>query len=164
MTAPTTTRRLTGLALIASSLLLAGPTPPAASQDGSARIVQGLLDEQLRRDPGGTVVGNRVVYPDGSYFAAFDDGTYSISQCDSGYFCGWAQASFTGSFFAVTGSGVKTLSWSTHSYRNNRSAVARLQNNGGTASTCFEPGESRATISSSFYNPPQVTLGTSSSC
>jgi hypothetical protein len=152
------------LALIVSTLLLAGIAPSAASADSSTVGVDGLLAAQLQRDPGGTVVGNRVVYADGSYFAAFDNGTYSISQCDSGYFCGWAQSSFSGSFFAVTGSGAKVLSWSTRSYWNHRSTVARLQNNGGTASTCFEPGESRATISSSYYNPPQVTLGTSSSC
>lgn len=147
-----------------STLLLAGTAPSAALEDASTVAVDRLLAAQLERVPDGTVVGNRVVYADGSYFAAVEDGTYSISQCDSGYFCGWAQSNFSGSFFAVTGSGAKALSWSTRSYRNHRSTVARLQNNGGTASTCFEPDESRATIGSSYYTPPQVTLGSSSTC
>lgn len=153
------------LALIASFALLAAPahaTEPGGPGDPE---IEALLLEQLEAVPGGVVEGNRVVYPDGSYFAAVDADTYSIGQCDSGYFCGWARDSYNGSFFAVSGSGVtKSLTWSTRSYRNRRSTIAKLFNSAGTASTCFAAGESRATIGSAYHTPAKVRLAASGSC
>ncbi|WP_235737450.1 peptidase inhibitor family I36 protein [Nocardioides alcanivorans] len=157
-------RRLASL--ITMSILLAGPAHAASdATDSQVAEVQATLGEQLREVPGGTVEGNRILYADGSYFAAVEAGTLSIGQCDSGYFCGWAQSNYTGSFFAVSGSAVtRNLTWSTRSYRNRRSTTAKLFNNGGTTSTCFAANESRATIGSTYHSPAKVRLTAKGSC
>ncbi len=153
-------------------VLLAGLVPLLVPAGASGEVeekpsagVQQILADESERVPGGVVEGDRIVYPDGSYFVAVEVGTLSISQCDSGYFCGWAQSNYSGSFFAVSGSAVtKHLSWSTRSYRNRRSTTAKLFNNAGTASTCFAPNESRATIGSGYYTPAKVRLTVNASC
>lgn len=124
-----------------------------------------IVSSQLQRRPGGTVVGNEVRYRDGSAFVAVEAGVLSLSQCTSGRFCGWSSSNYTGSFVYTTGTGVtRSLSWTARSYSNNRSQGARLSNSTSSASTCFAPGESRATIGSAYYNPAKVFLSSSSSC
>lgn len=161
---------MTALFTAVLAIVLALTVVPAASaatdtDTGLSEEAAGALAAQAAEMPGGIVEGNTITYPDGSYFVALDAETFSLSECSSGYFCGWAQSNFSGSFFAVSGSGVtKSLSWSTRSYWNRRSAIARLYNNTATASTCFAVNESRATIDSSYYAPDKVTLSTSTSC
>jgi Peptidase inhibitor family I36 len=160
-------KKLRQLALVMTMPLLLADAAHAASDPGDSQIaeVQATLAEQLREVPGGTVEGNRILYADGSYFAAVEAGTLSIGQCDSGYFCGWAQSNYTGSFFAVSGAGVtRNLTWSTRSYRNRRTTTAKLFNNSGTASTCFAVNETRATVGSAYHSPAKVRLTTKGSC
>ncbi|WP_344196737.1 peptidase inhibitor family I36 protein [Aeromicrobium alkaliterrae] len=124
-----------------------------------------IVSSQLQRQPGGTVAGNEVRYRDGTTFVAVEAGVLSLSQCTSGRFCGWSSSNYTGSFVYTTGTGItRSLSWTARSYSNNRSQGARLYNSTSSASTCFAPGESRATIGSSYYNPAKVFLSSSSSC
>ncbi|GAA1723892.1 hypothetical protein GCM10009710_00820 [Aeromicrobium alkaliterrae] len=111
------------------------------------------------------MAGNEVRYRDGTTFVAVEAGVLSLSQCTSGRFCGWSSSNYTGSFVYTTGTGItRSLSWTARSYSNNRSQGARLYNSTSSASTCFAPGESRATIGSSYYNPAKVFLSSSSSC
>lgn len=124
-----------------------------------------IIETELQSHPGGTVVGNEIRYDDGVTFVAVEAGVFSLSQCGSGKFCGWAQPNYTGSFHSVSGSGVtKSLSWAAKSYSNNRAKGARLYNSAGSASLCFTPGQDRATVGSGYYSPSKVYLSATTSC
>lgn len=128
--------------------------------------VEEIAQQFLAANPGGEIVGgNEVVYPDGSGFVALKAGTYALSQCTSDKFCMWTNASYTGSFTYVTGSGVtKTLSGTVKSFWNNRTKAARLYNNAGTSSTCYAAGIKVASVSSSYQSPAKVYLSSGTSC
>lgn len=152
------------VALLLSTDTAWADSPPSDDVGVSAEIEQ-ILADQLRTQPGGTVVGNTIRYEDDLTFVAVEVGVMSASQCASGKFCGWALANYSGSFFSTSGSGViRSLSWSARSYRNHRSKAARLYNNAGTGSTCFAAETSRPTISSSYYSPAKVHLSSTTSC
>ncbi|MFT4009245.1 MAG: peptidase inhibitor family I36 protein [Nocardioidaceae bacterium] len=155
------------LALVVAALSLLSSSPARADgseggDDGSA--VQQIVAAQLEEHSGGTVVGNEIRYDGGVTFVAVPDGVFSLAQCTSGRFCGWSSPNYSGSFYWVTGSGTKSLSWTAASYSNKRSGIARLYNAGGTASLCFAPGRSRSTVGASYHNPDKVTLGSVTSC
>lgn len=135
-----------------------------ASEDQVSSEVASIIDAQLEANPGGIVVGNEIHYGDGLTFVAVEAGTLSLSQCASGRFCGWAQSNYSGSFYSTSGTGVKTLSWTARSYANKRSSVSHLYNSAGSASTCFAPGQGRATIGSTYYSPSKVNLSSATSC
>lgn len=161
------TVKRTSLAVGLVGLLLSGllPLPPArADANNEAPAVEQIIEDQLADSPGGTVVGNEIRYDGGVVFVAVPAGTYSLSQCTSGRFCGWSSPNYLGSFYSVTGSGTVALSWTAQSYSNNRSALARLFNAGGTTSLCFNPGQDRATVATAYYNPGKVNLASGSVC
>ncbi len=149
------------------TLIVCLSVAPASAEEseGLPGGVLAALRAELLAHPSGTVDGSTILYPDGTTFVAVEAGELSISQCPAGQFCGWANASYTGSFHATSGTGVtRTLTWSAKSYRNNRSQAARLYGSGGTVSTCFAPGEARATIGSSYHTPAKVVLSATMSC
>jgi len=89
----------------------------------------------------------------------------SLSQCNSGYFCGWSSTDFTGTFHQIAGVGqTKTLSWSTKSYRNNRGQGVKLYNAAGTAYLCFAPWETRSSVPSAYQAPSKIYLSNTVSC
>jgi hypothetical protein len=150
--------------LLAGLFLMPLPSSLASTNaDGAASLKQ-ILAEELEEHPGGEVVGNEIHYDDGLVFVAVPVGTFSLSQCTSGRFCGWANAGYTGSFYWVSGSGTVSLSWTARSFSNNRSGTARLYNAAGTTSLCFPPRQNRTSIASSHYNPSKVSLGSGTSC
>lgn len=162
-------RQVVAVSAVAASLIsvsspvLAHPATPAARS--SPDDLSAVLADELDRHPGGTVSGNEIRYPTGETFVAVEAGTFSLSQCTSGRFCGWAQSNYSGSFYYTTGSGVtKALTWTARSYSNNRSQGARLYDSAGTSSVCFTPGQDRATIGSTYYNPDKVYLSSTASC
>lgn len=147
------------LALLATAALA---TPARASE---APTVDEILASEMATHPGGEVVGNQIVYPDGSTFTAVEAGVESYSQCGSGYFCGWSGTNYTGSFYSTSGSGVtRSLSWYAQSYRNNRGNAARLSNNTSSAHLCFTPLQARASVGSSYYSADKVYLSSTTSC
>ncbi|MFT4009370.1 MAG: peptidase inhibitor family I36 protein [Nocardioidaceae bacterium] len=129
---------------------------PAPVSSGS---VAELLALELERDPVGVVVGNEIYRPDGTVFVAVDAGTLSLSQCTSGRWCMWEQASYQGSFSYRTGSGVTyALSGTVHSVYNNRSNGARLFSNSGASSTCYDAGDKSASLAASYQSAEKVRL------
>lgn len=146
-------------------ILGAGPASANSNEEVGSDEIGRILVQELQRHPGGIIVGNEIHYADGDVFVAVEMGVYSLSQCGSGKFCGWALSNYTGSFYSTSGSGVtKNLSWNARSYSNNRSQGARLYNSSGSASVCFSPGQDRPTIASAYYNPSKVKLSSTSSC
>ncbi|MFT4009944.1 MAG: peptidase inhibitor family I36 protein [Nocardioidaceae bacterium] len=148
--------------VIALSLALTAPST-AESPTASAGI-QLQVAAQLAERPGGIVTGNRIDYPDGTGFVAIEVGVQSVSDCDSGWFCTWTAANYTGSFTYKSGSGSKQLSLAVRSFWNHRSTIARLYNNAGSASTCYENGVKKATVAVSYQNADSVTLGSAVNC
>lgn len=169
-------RLLVVLAVIGMSVLIrpgevwaeevwAGEVWAEGDSAGMSPEVSAIISAELAANPGGVVDGHQIHYGDGLTFVAVEAGTLSLTQCPSGSFCGWAQANFSGSFYSTSGSAVtKTLSWTARSYANNRSQASRLYNSSATASTCFVPGRTRATIKSTYYAPARVYLSASTSC
>lgn len=159
-------RKRIALALGLAGLLLSGfPFAPAlADENRELPSVESIIADQLAERPGGTVVGNEIRYDGGVVFVAVPAGTYSLSQCASGRFCGWSSPNYLGSFYSVTGSGSVALSWTAQSYSNNRSSLARLFNAGGTTSLCFNPGQDRATVATAYYTPSKVNLASGTIC
>lgn len=156
---------VTTMAALTAQSASADTKTPAPNVTSLSPEQRQIVSSQLQRQPGGTVVGNEVRYRDGTAFVAVEAGVLSLSQCTSGRFCGWSSSNYTGSFVYTTGSSdTRSLSWTARSYSNNRSQGARLYNSTSSASTCFTPGQSRATIGSSYYNPAKVFLSSSSSC
>lgn len=154
------------LVLGLTGLLLSGLPVGSALADESLEdsAIEQIIVDQLAERPGGTVVGNEIRYDDGVVFVAVPAETYSLSQCTSGRFCGWASPNYLGSFYSVTGSGAVSLTWTARSYSNNRSSIARLFNAGGTTSLCFNPGQDRATVATAYHNPSKVNLASGASC
>lgn len=109
-------------------------------------------------------IGNRTYFDDGTVEVHIPAGTYSLSECASGQFCVWSQANYSGSFRYKTGTGVKALGGTVGSFWNNRSTVAYLYTNTSSASTCYEDGAMRASVTSSYSSAEQVNLSTSASC
>lgn len=91
-------------------------------------------------------------------------GPLSLSQCSAPRFCLWSSTNYTGSFASVIGTGTHPLSVSARSVWNNRSGVARLYNNSGTASICYAPGAMQSSLPSAYHSPSKVVLSISSSC
>ncbi|MFT4287403.1 peptidase inhibitor family I36 protein [Nocardioides sp.] len=139
-------------------------TPVWASADGTPSSVERAIAAQLELRPGGTVIGNRIEYPDGSGFVAVDVGVQSLGECGSGWFCTWPNASYVGSLSYVSGTGPKTLTAFVGSFYNNRSGTARLFNNGGSAWTCYEDGAMKSSVATGYQNSPKVRLMSSVDC
>ncbi|WP_408898463.1 peptidase inhibitor family I36 protein [Nocardioides sp. R1-1] len=161
-------RSLIATTAVATTMAISGLLASGAGAvelERSNGEVARLLSAELERHPGGVVRGNEIRYSTGETFVAVEAGTFSLSQCTSGRFCGWAQSNYSGSFYYTTGTGVtKTLSWTARSYSNNRAQGARLYDSTGSSSVCFTPGQDRATIGSSYYSPDKVFLSSTASC
>ena len=155
-------RLLVVLTVIAMSVLV---RPGAVRASEISPEVSSIISDELVANPGGVPEGNKIHYGDDLTFVAVEAGTLSLAQCPSGSFCGWSQSNFSGSFYSTTGSAVtKTLSWTARSYANKRSQASRLYNSSASASTCFAPGRTRATIKSTYYAPSKVYLSAVTSC
>jgi Peptidase inhibitor family I36 len=155
----------------ASVLLLVGIGPSTASAHGSPKIlprtsaVGRLLAEQLELHPGGKIVGNTVVYPDGSGFAARVGKPDPKAQCVSGEYCAWSNANFSGLMYYTSTPGLQSWSGgSARSYYNHRAQAARLYTSTGTVSTCFTAGHTVATALPSYYLPKKVYLSSTTKC
>lgn len=109
-------------------------------------------------------VGNRTFYSDGTVEVEIAAGTMSLSECRPGQFCVWSHANYQGSFRYRTRTGSKTLGGTVGSFWNNRSTVARLYNNTGSSSTCYENGVRKATVSASYSSAETVSLSSSANC
>jgi hypothetical protein len=137
---------------------------PASSADEASVALRAEAATFLDENPGGSLEGTEVVYPDGSGFVAVAESVSSLSQCADGRFCMWGSTNFTGSFTYVSGSGLKPLTATVKSFYNDRSYVARLSNNAGTASTCYGPGATVASVAATSQSPAQVRLGVRTTC
>lgn len=113
---------------------------------------------------GPITIGNRTYFDDGTVEVEFPPDTYSLSECDTGQFCVWSQANYAGSFRYKTGTGVKAVGGTVGSFWNNRTTIAYLYTNTSSASTCYEDGAMRSSVSASYSSAEQVNLSTSSSC
>lgn len=153
---------------LATLLVLLGTAGQAmASMEAPAdpSSAESALAAQLDATEGGVVDGNRIRYPDGTVFVAVDDHAMSLAQCSGGQFCLWSSSGFQGSFTYKTGTYVtRNISGAVGSFWNNRSGVARLYSNTGTASTCYENGVQRSSVSSSYSSAAKVYLAGGSSC
>lgn len=150
---------------IAAALVLVGAGPMAAADDAPPeRTVEQQLADALAERPGGTIVGNRLEYPDGSGIIAYEGDVMSIADCSSGWFCTWPRTGFRGTLSYRSGTGTKSLTADVLSFWNNRSNVARLYNNAGTASKCHEDGVAKSSVGSNYQNSPKVGLSSSASC
>lgn len=109
-------------------------------------------------------IGDRAYFADGTVEVEVPDGTFSLGQCDTGQFCIWSQANYSGSFRYKTGTGVKTVGGAVGSFWNNRDTVARLYSNTGASSTCYESGAKKASVTSGYSSASEVNLLTDSSC
>lgn len=157
------------LVAVVTALMLGLIAHPARADPGHndevTPEIEQILAEQLAAHPGGTVVGNAIYYEDDLTFVAVEADVMSLSQCTSGKFCGWGLESFQGSFYSTSGSGVtRNLNWQAKSYSNNRARAARLYNNAGTGSTCFNPRANRSSIGSAYHSPEKVYLSSTTSC
>lgn len=156
------------LAAVATLILLAPATPAAAQDDPPPEnpdiSVEQQLADALVEQPGGTIVGNRLEYPDGSGIVAFESDVMSLGQCSSGWFCTWREPNFEGTFSYRSGTGTRTLSGRVRSLSNNRSGVAHLYNNAGTSSRCYEDGAVQASIGANYRRSPKVNLSSSTNC
>jgi hypothetical protein len=103
-------------------------------------------------------VGDHIYYADGTVEIDVPVGTFSLGECDSGQFCVWNQANYTGPLRYKTGSGAKALGGTVGSFWNDRSAAARLYSNTGKSSTCYAAGAKKASVTSGYSSASQVTL------
>jgi hypothetical protein len=141
-------RLLAAAGLVAS--MMTGAASAATASDGSS-------EPALR-------IGDRTYFSDGTVEVEVPPGTFSLGQCDSGQFCIWSLANYSGSFRYKTGSGLKTVGGTVGSFWNNRSTVARLYSNTGASSTCYENGVKKASVTSGYSSASEVNLLSSSSC
>ncbi|MET0822420.1 MAG: peptidase inhibitor family I36 protein [Aeromicrobium sp.] len=109
-------------------------------------------------------IGDHTYFADGTVEVDVPPGTFSLGQCDSGQFCIWSLANYSGSFRYKTGSGLKTVGGTVGSFWNNRSTVARLYSNTGASSTCYENGARKASVTSGYSSASEVNLQSGSSC
>lgn len=153
---------------VASLLILlgaAGQVSAAPAAPAAPSTAESALATQLAATDGGVVEGNRIHYPDGTVFVAVDAGVMSLGQCSGGQFCLWSSPGYQGSFTYKTGTSVtRTISGAVGSFWNNRSTVAKLYNNAGTSSTCYENGVRRSSVSSSYSSAAKVYLAHGTSC
>lgn len=92
----------------------------------------------------------------------------SIGQCDSGYFCVWSAANYTGSFqqFSATSS-YRSISLSTVNSLYNRRSDRTFLYEGSTgtgSSSCYQPSAKVANLSGWRENAQTVWLSTVTNC
>lgn len=136
---------------------------PAPSAPG-VLTAKDALAAQLKRDPGGKVVRNKIYYGH-RVFVAVDAGTLSLGQCGSGQFCIWSSTTYTGSFIYKTGQDVtRSIQTTVGSFYNNRGHAARLYSNTGASSICYGANDKKASVSASYNAADKVFLSSTTSC
>jgi hypothetical protein len=136
-----------------SALASSSGTPTRADDVAAVHALANLTD------------GNKIYLPDGWVVVVVDAEVMSLGECPSGAFCMWPESNFHGSLSYRIGNTVThQLNLMVRSVRNNRSGIARLYSNTGTTQTCYPPGASQSSVSSSYNQPAKVTLSSSAAC